>query len=71
LRSIQVGSVPSKGRTYNQTVIVTAAVTLYGCIAFWDTTNLPNGVHTLQSLATDGAANHTADSAGITITVSD
>jgi hypothetical protein len=57
------------GGTYNQTPIATAAVTLYGYIAFWDTTTVTNGVYTLQSLATDGSGN-TTYSAGITITVS-
>ncbi len=57
------------GGTFNQTVIGTAAPTLYGYIAFWDTTKVPNGTYTLQSLATDGATN-TTYSAGITITVS-
>ena len=57
------------GGTFNQTVIGTAALTLYGYIAFWDTTKVPNGTYTLQSLATDGATN-TTYSPGITIAVS-
>ncbi len=69
MRLIQVGSVPSRRRAYNQTVIATAAVTLYGYIAFWDTTSVANGVYSLQSLATDRSGNITC-SDGITIRVS-
>ena len=56
------------GGSYNQSVIGTATLTLYGYIAFWDTTSVPDGIYTLQSFATDGAAN-TNYSPGITATV--
>ena len=56
------------GGTYNKTVIGTATATLYGYIYSWNTTTVPSGTYTLQSLATDNAGN-TAYSAGITVTV--
>ena len=56
------------GGTYNKTVIGTASPTLYGYLLSWNTTSVPNGTYTLQSLATDTAGN-TAYSAGVTITV--
>jgi hypothetical protein len=56
------------GGSYNQSVIGTAELTLYGYIALWNTTTVPDGTYTLQSLATDAASN-TAYSPGITVTV--
>ena len=56
------------GGIFNQTVIGTAAPTLYGYIALWDITSVADGTYALQSLATDGAGN-TTYSAGITIAV--
>jgi large repetitive protein len=57
------------GGTYNKTLIGTATASIYGYVYSWNTTGVPNGTYTLQSLATDSAAN-TAYSAGITVTVS-
>jgi beta-glucanase (GH16 family) len=57
------------GGSYSKSVIGTATPTLYGFVYAWNTTSVPNGTYTLQSLATD-AAGKTAYSAGITITVS-
>jgi hypothetical protein len=56
------------GGSYNKTVIGTAGLTLYGYLYGWNTTSVPDGTYTLQSLATDGAGN-TTYSAGITIKV--
>ena len=56
------------GGSYNQTVIGTAVPTLYGYILVWNTTGVPGGAYTLQSLVTDDDGN-TAYSAGITVTV--
>jgi hypothetical protein len=56
------------GGSYNQTVIGTAVPTLYGYIFVWNTTGVPGGTYTLQSLVTDNDGN-TAYSAGITVTV--
>ena len=56
------------GGAYNKTVIGTAGLTLYGYLYGWNTTTVPDGTYTLQSLATDGAGN-TTYSAPITIKV--
>jgi hypothetical protein len=56
------------GGSYNQTVIATGVPSLYGWLAGVDTTAIPNGTYTLQSLVTDDNSN-TAYSAGITVTV--
>ena len=57
------------GGTFNKTVLGTGTATIYGYVYSWNTTTVPNGTYTLQSLATDSAGN-TAYSAGITVTVS-
>lgn len=57
------------GGSNNQTVIAAAGgPSLYGYIAAWNSTSVPNGTYTLQSLVTDKVGNSTY-SAGITITV--
>jgi len=56
------------GGSYNQSVIGTAGPTLYGYICMWNTTGVPNGSYTLQSLATDGVGD-TAYSTGMPIIV--
>jgi len=56
------------GGTLNKAVVGTATRTLYGYIDEWNSTSVPSGIYTLQSLATDGAGN-TAYSAGISVTV--
>ncbi len=56
------------GGSYNQSVIGTAVPTEYGYILQWNTTAVPGGTYTLQSLATDGAGN-TTYSSGISVTV--
>jgi hypothetical protein len=56
------------GGSYSHTVIGTAVPTLYGYIFVWNTTGIPGGTYTLQSLVTDNDGN-TAYSAGITVTV--
>jgi hypothetical protein len=56
------------GGSYNQTVIGTATPTLYGYIEAFNTTMVPNGTYTLQSLATDRVGN-ISYSSGIPITV--
>ena len=50
-------------------VIATAALTLYGWIAEWNTSTVANGAYTLQSVATETGGT-TATSPGITINVS-
>jgi uncharacterized protein YjbI with pentapeptide repeats len=52
----------------NDTQIATATATIYGWVAKWNTTTVPNGTYTLQSVAT-GAATNTEASNPITITV--
>jgi hypothetical protein len=56
------------GGSYSQMVVATGTPTFYGWVAELDTTTIPNGTYTLQSLVTDDSSN-TAYSAGITITV--
>ena len=56
------------GGAYSQTVIGTATPTIYGYLFGWNTTTVPDGAYTLQSLATDAAGN-TAFSSGLSITV--
>jgi uncharacterized protein YjbI with pentapeptide repeats len=56
------------GGTLSQAVIALATPTLFGWLAKWDTTTVPNGTYTLQSVATDAASN-VSQSTGITITV--
>jgi hypothetical protein len=56
------------GGTYSRTVIGTATPTSYGYILVWNTTGIPGGTYTLQSLVTDEDGG-TAYSPGVTITV--
>jgi hypothetical protein len=49
-------------------VIATGTATLYGWLAEWNTTSVPNGTYTLQSVGTTSGG--TVTSAPITITVS-
>jgi Bacterial Ig-like domain (group 3)/Bacterial Ig domain/Pentapeptide repeats (8 copies) len=49
-------------------VVATGTPTLYGYLVQWNTTAVPNGSYTLQSLATDSVT-ETAASAPITVTV--
>jgi hypothetical protein len=69
-----VGQSPTTGVNFEVTggsltdhVVGTATLTLYGWIAFMDTTGVPPGSYTLQSVATD--ATETATSPGITVNV--
>ena len=55
------------GGSLNDDVIATATPTVYGWLADWDTTTVPNGSYTLQSVASSGG--QTGTSSGITITV--
>jgi phosphatidylinositol-3-phosphatase len=55
------------GGTLHNDLIATATPTLYGWLAAWDTTGVPNGTYTLQSIATSGGLQGTSQ--GITITV--
>jgi hypothetical protein len=55
------------GGTLTNAVIATATPTIYGWLASWSTTNLPNGTYTLQSVASGGGL--TGTSPGITVTV--
>jgi hypothetical protein len=57
------------GGSLSNTVIATATPTIYGWIASWNTTTVPNGTYTLQSVASY-AGGVSAASAPITITVS-
>ncbi len=56
------------GGSYSKSVIGTATPSLYGYVFAWNTTSVPDGTYTLQSLATDAAGN-TAYSAPITVIV--
>jgi Bacterial Ig domain len=56
------------GGSLNDAVIATANPTYYGWLAEWDTTSVPNGTYTLQSVASipDGV---TSTSPGVSVTV--
>jgi Bacterial Ig domain len=56
------------GSSLTQALIATGTPTIYGYVANWNTTTVPNGSYTLQSEAYD-AAGLTGFSPGITITV--
>jgi uncharacterized protein YjbI with pentapeptide repeats len=56
------------GNGLSDQVVATASPSLFGWVAKWNTTNVPNGTYSLQSVATD-AGNVTATSTPITITV--
>jgi lysophospholipase L1-like esterase len=56
------------GGSLNQTVVGTATPTIYGYLFELNTTTVPNGTYTLQSIASDTAGN-SASSTGIPITV--
>ena len=57
------------GQGYSDQVISGSTQTLYGWIGQWDTTTVPNGTYTLQSVATY-ASGQSGTSTPITITVS-
>ena len=56
------------GGSLSHTVIATASPTIYGWLATWNTTTVPNGTYSLQSVASY-AGGVSATSASITITV--
>ncbi len=56
------------GGSLSDQVVATATPTYYGWLAKWNTTTVPNGTYTLQSVATDALGQSTA-SASITVTV--
>ena len=55
------------GGSLSDSVIATATPTIYGWLASWNTTTVPNGSYTLQSVATSGGL--TGTSPGITVSV--
>jgi phospholipase C len=56
------------GGSLNDRLVATAAPTNYGWIAPWDSTTVPNGTYSLQSVAFDRAGNST-HSTGVSVTV--
>jgi hypothetical protein len=56
------------GGSLTDQVIVTGTATIWGWLAEWVSTGVPNGTYTLQSVATD-TTGATATSPGITVTV--
>jgi hypothetical protein len=56
------------GGNLSNAVTVTAVAYIYGWLAQWNTTTVPNGTYTLESVATD-ANGATGASPGITVTV--
>jgi hypothetical protein len=56
------------GGALNNALIATASPTLYGWLASWNSTTVPNGTYTVQSVAFDAGGLSTA-SAGVTIHV--
>jgi hypothetical protein len=55
------------GGSLSNAVIATATPTIFGWLASWNTTTVPNGMYTLQSVASSSGL--TGTSPGITITV--
>ena len=55
------------GGSLSNAVVATATPTIYGWLASWNTTTVPNGTYTLQSVASSGGLN--GISPGISITV--
>jgi hypothetical protein len=55
------------GGSLSDAVVATATPTIFGWLASWNTTTVPNGTYTLQSVASSGGL--TGTSAGITVTV--
>ena len=51
------------GGSYSKTEIATGAPTYYGYLATWNTTTVPNGTYTMQTLAYDTAGNGTVSPA--------
>ena len=56
------------GGSLSDDVVASGTATIYGYLGDWDTTDVPNGTYTLQSVATD-ATGQSARSAGVTVTV--
>jgi Bacterial Ig domain len=56
------------GGSLSDSVIATATPTIYGWLAAWNTTTVPNGSYTLQSVASY-AGGVSGTSAGVAITV--
>jgi lysophospholipase L1-like esterase len=56
------------GGSLNQTVVGTAVPTLYGYVAQLNTTTVPNGTYTLQSVATNSVGN-VGLSSGVQVTI--
>jgi hypothetical protein len=56
------------GGALNDVLIATATPTYYGWLAKWDTTAVPDGTYTLQSVAYDASGN-IGRSVGVTVTV--
>ena len=56
------------GGSLSDQVVATATPTIYGWIGSWNTTAVPNGIYTLQSVATDDDGS-TVTSAPLTVTV--
>jgi hypothetical protein len=50
-----------------ESVIATATPTIYGWLAAWNTTTVPNGSYTLQSVATSGGMSGTSPGIGVTV----
>ena len=56
------------GGSLNHALIASATPTYYGWLAGWNTTTVPNGTYTLQSVAYDASGN-SGQSAGVTKSV--
>ena len=56
------------GGTLSDSVVASGTATIYGWLAQWNTTNVANGVYSLQSVATD-ASDNTDTSTSVNITV--
>jgi len=55
------------GGGFTDSVIATATPTIYGWLAAWNTTTVPNGIYTLQSAASSGGMSGTSPGIGVTV----
>jgi hypothetical protein len=65
---ISTVSVEVSGASITDRIVSSSVNWEYGWLGAWDTTDVPNGTYTLQSVATDTLGN-TTTSAGVTVTV--
>jgi hypothetical protein len=76
-QNLDAGATPGVGKVQFEVsgngltndVVATASLTAFGWFATWDTTGVPNGTYTLQSVATYPGSKISGTSPGVTVTV--